>query len=289
MACTAGTDEKQAAYLDCRGLKLPLGQKTLVMGILNVTPDSFSDGGSYREIASAVNRAKQMVAEGADIIDLGGESTRPGHVAVEVAEEQARVLPVLKELLQELSVPVSIDTTKAAVAHAALEAGAHIINDQWGLRSDPALAGLVAEYDVPVVLMHNQHGTGYRDLLDDIIGYFRESIHLALAVGVAEDKLIVDPGFGFGKTVSQNLELLRRLGELCCLGLPILVGTSRKSTIGKVLNLPVQERLEGTAATVAVSIMQGADLVRVHDVKEMARVARMTDAIVRGRGRFDGG
>ncbi|TEB17229.1 Dihydropteroate synthase [Pelotomaculum sp. FP] len=268
--------------LDCRGKILQLGVKTLVMGILNVTPDSFSDGGSFYDPGLALERAAQMVDEGADVIDLGGESTRPGYVKVEAGEELARVIPVLRRLVGSLPVPVSIDTTKPAVARGALEAGAHIINDQWALRSDPAMAGLAAEYGAPVVLMHNQQGTSYRDLTGDLVTYFQESVRLAVEAGMARDRLIIDPGFGFGKTPAQNLELLRRLKELRCLGLPILVGTSRKSTIGKVLDLPVDQRLEGTAATVAAAILNGADLVRVHDVKEMARVARMTDAIVRG-------
>jgi dihydropteroate synthase len=268
--------------LDCRGKTLRLGVKTLVMGILNVTPDSFSDGGRFYDPGLAFERAAHMVDEGADIIDLGGESTRPGYIAVETGEELARVIPVLRRLVDELPVPVSIDTTKPEVAREALEAGVHIINDQWGLRSEPAMAGLAAEYGAPLALMHNQQGNSYRDLTGDLVEYFQESIRLAGEAGLARDRLIVDPGFGFGKTPAQNLELLRRLKELRCLGRPILVGTSRKSTIGKVLDLPVDQRLEGTAATVAVAIMNGADLVRVHDVKEMVRVARMTDAIVRG-------
>lgn len=260
------------------------------MGILNVTPDSFTDGGRYPDSRSAVARAKQMVAEGADIIDLGGESTRPGYQPVDTEEERARVLPVLQALVKELPVPISIDTIKEAVARSALQAGAHMLNDQWALRSDPKMAGLAAAYGVPVVLMHNREKPVYGDLADDIVAYWRESIQLALAAGVTEDKIILDPGFGFGKTVEQNLEVLRRLGELRRLGLPLLVGTSRKSTIGKVLGgLPVEERLEGTAATVAVSIVNGADIVRVHDVREMARVVRMTDAIVRKRGETVGG
>ena len=268
--------------LDCRGKKLQLGVKTLVMGVLNVTPDSFSDGGCFYDTGLALERAAQMVEDGADIIDLGGESTRPGHVVVEADEELARVIPVLQRLVSALPVPISIDTTKPVVAKAALEVGVHIINDQWALRSDPAMAGVAAEYGAPLVLMHNQQGTSYRDLTGDLVGFFRESVSLAAAAGLARDRLIIDPGFGFGKTPTQNLELLRRLKELRCLGLPVLVGTSRKSTIGKVLDLPVDQRLEGTAATVAVAIVNGADLVRVHDVKEMARVARMTDAIMRG-------
>lgn len=268
--------------LDCRGKVIRLGERTLVMGILNVTPDSFSDGGKFYDPGLAVERAARMVEEGADIIDLGGESTRPGHTPIGAEEELARIMPVLKRLVDEIPVPVSIDTTKAAVARQALEAGAHIINDQWAFRADRAIAGVAAEYGVPVVLMHNQKGTSYRDLTGDIVEYFRESINTAAEAGITREKIIVDPGFGFGKTPEQNLEVLRRLKELRCLGLPILIGTSRKSMIGKVLGLPVDQRVEGTAATVAVGIVNGADIVRVHDVKEMVRVARMTDAIVRG-------
>lgn len=269
--------------LDCRGKTIHLGDRTLVMGILNVTPDSFSDGGKFYDQGLALERAWQMVADGADIIDLGGESTRPGYVPVDEEVELARVIPVLKKLVEEIPVPVSIDTTKAGVARQALESGAHIINDQWALRADPAMAGLAAEYGVPLVLMHNRKDTGYRDLTGDIVEYMRESIGIAAGAGVACEKIIIDPGLGFGKTAEQNLEVLRRLKELRCLGHPILIGPSRKSTIGKVLNLPVDQRVEGTAAAVAVGITNGADIVRVHDVKEMVRVARMTDAIL-GRG-----
>lgn len=272
--------------LDCRGKSIRLGEKTLVMGILNVTPDSFSDGGKYFDYGPALEKARAMIADGADIIDLGGESTRPGHKPVGVEAELSRVIPVLKSLASEINVPVSIDTTKAEVARQALEEGAGIINDQMGLRGDPAMAGVAAAYGAPLVLMHNQKGTAYRDLLGDIADSLRESIGMALGAGVARHNIIIDPGLGFGKTAEQNLEALRRLKELRCLGLPVLIGPSRKSTIGKVLNLPVVERLEGTAAAVAVGIVGGAHIVRVHDVKEMARVARMTDAIM-GRVKLD--
>ena len=266
--------------LDCRGKIIKLGERTLVMGILNVTPDSFSDGGKYCDPGLALEKARMMVAEGADIIDLGGESTRPGYAPVSLEEELARVMPVMKRLAREITVPVSIDTTKAEVARQALEEGAGIINDQWGLRSDPAMAGIAAKYGAPLVLMHNQKFAFYRDLIGDIAESLRESIGIALSAGATREKVIVDPGLGFGKNAEQNLEVLRRLKELRCLRQPILIGPSQKSTIGKVLNLPVEERMEGTAASVAVGIVGGADIVRVHDVKEMARVARMTDAIM---------
>jgi len=266
--------------LDCRGRQLVIGERTLVMGILNVTPDSFSDGGRYETVEAAKARAIEMVAQGADIIDIGGESTRPGHTPVDAAEEMRRVLPVLEAVIPAVPVPVSVDTSKAAVARAALAAGAHIVNDQWALR-DEGMAEAVAAAGAPVVLMHNQKGTAYRDLMADIIAYFNERIAFAASAGILRERIIIDPGIGFGKTPEQNLEVMRRLEELNALGCPILIGTSRKSFIGYALDLPVSERMEGTAATVAVGIMKGADIVRVHDVKEMVRVARMTDALKR--------
>ncbi|MBE0467307.1 MAG: dihydropteroate synthase [Candidatus Desulforudis sp.] len=273
--------ERMPRGLDCRGRHLPLGERTLVMGVLNVTPDSFSDGGAHKDPETALKHAGEMVAEGADLIDLGGESTRPGAKPVGVEEELSRVMPVLGLLVEELDVPISIDTSKTAVARQALAAGAHLVNDQWALR-DEGMAELVARYGVPVVLMHNQYGTEYIDLIGDVVGYFEERMETAVRAGVAPDRIILDPGFGFGKTAAQNLTVLRRLREFKSLGCPLLIGTSRKSTIGKVLDLPVAQRLEGTAATVAVGITRGADMVRVHDVREMVRVARMSDAIVRG-------
>jgi dihydropteroate synthase len=267
--------------IDCRGKILLLGERTLIMGILNVTPDSFSDGGSFYNHEVAIEHARAMVSEGADIIDLGGESTRPGHESISVEEELDRVIPVLEKLVREIDVPVSVDTTKAEVARRALLAGAHLINDQWALRADPDMAHVVAEYDVPLIIMHNQKGTEYNDLMGDMVQFFEESIDTAVNAGLAREKIIVDPGIGFGKTLEQNLETMRRLDELSCLGCPVLLGTSRKSMIGKVLDLPVDERVEGTAATVTLGIANGADIVRVHNVKEMVRVARMTDAMVR--------
>jgi dihydropteroate synthase len=267
--------------LDCRGKVLRLGEKTLVMGILNVTPDSFSDTVRCMDPGLAVEQALRMVAEGADMIDVGGESTRPGHTPVEEDEEIRRVMPVLERLVAEIPVPVSIDTTRAEVARRSLEAGAHIVNDQWALRADPEMAAVAAKYSAPVILMHNQKGTEYRDLIGDMVEYFQQSIQLALGAGILVERVVVDPGVGFGKTLEQNLDAIRRLRELRCLGRPVLLGTSRKSLIGKTLDLPADQRVEGTAATVAVGIANGADIIRVHDVKEMVRVARMTDAIVR--------
>ncbi|MCL5058004.1 MAG: dihydropteroate synthase [Actinobacteria bacterium] len=267
--------------LDCRGRILPIGSRTLVMGILNVTPDSFTDGGEFFDPGRAVEHALQMEEEGADIIDLGGESTRPGYRKIGAGEEIDRIIPVLSRLLRELKVPVSVDTTKAEVAERALAEGAHIINDQWALRRDPGMAGIAAGYGAPVIIMHNQTGTEYRDMMGDMVGYFRGSIEIARREGIDRNRIIIDPGIGFGKTLEQNLETMRRLRELDCLGLPVLLGTSRKSMIGKTLDLPTGQRVEGTAATVALGIAYGADIVRVHDVKEMVRVARMTDAMVR--------
>lgn len=276
-------EQGRVVRLNCRGRLLVLGERTLIMGVLNVTPDSFSDGGRFYEIDTAVAHAKEMVELGADIIDIGGESTRPATWAQEplpAEEEKRRILPVLERLVKELDVPISVDTYKSETARAALEAGAHIINDVWGFQRDPGLAEVAAEYDVPVVLMHNQSGTEYQDLMGDIIRFLRRSIKIAEDAGVSPEKIIIDPGIGFGKTTEQNLVVLRRLKELQSLGKFILLGTSRKSVIGNTLNLPVDQRLEGTAATVAWGIAQGAAIVRVHDVKEMARVARMVDAIM---------
>ena len=267
--------------LDCRGRILPIGSRTLVMGILNVTPDSFSDGGQFFDPGRALDHALQMEEEGADIIDLGGETTRPGYREIDPGEEIDRIIPVLSRLVKELRVPISVDTTKAEVAERAMEEGAHIINDQWALRRDPKMAGIAARYGAPVIIMHNQAGTEYRDMMGDMIGYFRESIEIAEREGIDRNRIIIDPGIGFGKTLDQNLETMRRLRELDCLGLPVLLATSRKSMIGKTLDLPTDQRVEGTAATVALGIAYGVDIVRVHDVKEMVRVARMTDAMVR--------
>jgi dihydropteroate synthase len=225
-----------------------------------------------------------MAAEDADIIDIGGESTRPGSTPVSLEEELRRVMPVAERLGRELKVPFSIDTYKADVARRALAAGASMVNDVWGLKADPELARVAAEAGVPLILMHNQQGTVYSDLVPEVLASLQRSMDLALNAGVRWQNLIIDPGIGFGKTAQHNLEILRRLSEFRALGRPVLLGTSRKSTIGLVLGLPVTERLEGTAATVALGIANGADMVRVHDVQAMLRVCRMSDAIVRGWG-----
>ena len=266
----------------CGPLTLEWGSRTYVMGIVNVTPDSFSGDGLAHDADAALEQALRFQAEGADIIDVGGESTRPGHTPVDADEEMRRVVPVIRLLASRLHVPVSVDTYKHEVAREAVAAGASMINDVWGLKREPALAELAARDDVPIVLMHNQAGTTYADLIPDVIASLRASMDTALRAGVPPGNIILDPGLGFGKTAEHNLELLRRLSELRALGQPLLVGTSRKSTIGLVLDLPVEERLEGTAATVALAIAGGADVVRVHDVKAMTRVARMSDAVVRG-------
>ena len=269
--------------LDCRGVMLPVGERTLVMGILNVTPDSFSDGGLYLDPGAALGRALEMVAEGADIVDVGGESTRPGHTPVTEEEELRRVLPVIEALAGSIRVPISVDTSKAAVARAALEAGAHMVNDVWGLQGDPLMAAVAAEAGAAVVAMHNKKEAVYAGpMMEEVVGFLAESARRAAAAGIPPERLVLDPGFGFGKTAEHNLEVLRRLPEVVALGYPVLVGTSRKSTIGKVLGLPVDRRLEGTAATVALAIAGGAALVRVHDVRAMSLVARMADAVVRG-------
>ena len=271
-----------AASLTIGKREFAWGTRTFVMGIINVTPDSFSGDGVGTDAEAAVAQGLRFTAEGADILDVGGESTRPGFEGISAEEEMRRVLPVIERLSRQVDTPVSIDTAKAEVAAAALEAGAVMLNDVWGLRRDPDIAGVAARFGVPAVVMHNQRGRPFRDVIGDIKEGLEASIALATAAGVPRERLIVDPGFGFGWKEEHNLEMLRRLGELRALGLPILVGTSRKSTIGAVLGLPVEERLFGTAASVALAIANGADIVRVHDVKEMMQVRRVADAVVRG-------
>jgi dihydropteroate synthase len=258
------------------------GSRTFVMGVINYTPDSFSGDGLGGQPSAAVALARQMASDGADIIDVGGMSSRPGHQEISVQDEVARVMEVLPEIVGAVDIPVSIDTYRYPVAEAAVHAGARMINDIWGLKRDPKLAQLAAARECMMVLMHNQEGTEYGGVVTEVIDSLRRSVAIAEAAGVPRDNVVLDPGIGFGKTAEQNLEVLRRLNELTVLGLPILVGTSRKSTIGKVLGLPADDRIEGTAATVALAIAQGADIVRVHDVAPMVRVARMSDAVVRG-------
>jgi dihydropteroate synthase len=262
------------------------GERTFVMGILNATPDSFSGDGllsaSSDAVDAAVESGREMVAQGADLLDVGGESTRPGHTDVAADEELRRVLPVVTALHAALpGIPLSIDTTKPAVAEAALDAGAAMINDVWGVAADEALARLAATRDVPIVLMHNRAEPTYRNLMAEIVADLQAAIDRALAVGVPWEAIVIDPGFGFGKTAEHNLLLLRELAMLQVLGRPILLGTSRKSTLGKVLDLPPDERVEATLATTVMAIAAGVDLIRVHDVRANVRAARMADAVLR--------
>ena len=258
------------------------------MGVLNVTPDSFSDGGRYLGVTAAISHAKEMVENGADVVDIGGESSRPGASPASEDEELARVLPVVEGLVDEISVPLSIDTCKAEVARQALEAGAHIVNDITALQGDAETVNVVAEMNAGVILMHMrgtprtmQHSPVYDDVVSEVSSWLRHRIEEAETKGVVPDQIVIDPGIGFGKTVDHNLEILRRLDEFRHLNKPILIGTSRKSFIGKILDLPVDNRIEGTAATITWAIAHGADMVRVHDVKIMHRVSRMTDALYR--------
>lgn len=264
------------------------GKRTYLMGIINVTPDSFSgDGLDCRHqsevVDNAIMQAEQFLSDGADILDVGGESTRPGATPVSVEEEIKRVIPVIEELSQISPLPISVDTQKAVVAQAALKAGANIVNDIWGLQGDPDMARVVAEHGARIIVMHNKNNRQYMDLMGEIIEFLAESINLGLCHGIPRERIWVDPGIGFGKTVEQNLQVLSRLNELKVLGCPVLLGTSRKSVIGLTLNQPVDERLEGTAATVALGVAYGVDVVRVHDVQSMKRTTQMTDAIVRMR------
>ncbi|MBI5789551.1 MAG: dihydropteroate synthase [Candidatus Schekmanbacteria bacterium] len=273
--------------IKCGNYNLDLGKRTHIMGILNVTPDSFSDGGKFLEPGKAVKQALQMVEDGADIIDIGAESSRPGAQAIDVEEELERLLPILRLLVKKLPVPVSVDTYKYPVAQAVLDLGVQIINDITGLRSDPPMADLIARYDAGLVLMHMlgtpqnmQDNPHYAALMPGLIDFFKVQIDYALDRGISAAKIIIDPGIGFGKTIRHNLQIIKHLDRLKIFEKPILLGASRKSFIGKILNLPVDQREEGTAATVTYGILQGANIVRVHDVKAMSRVVRMTDAIM---------
>jgi len=259
---------------------LTLGTRTLIMGILNVTPDSFSDGGRYNAIPAAVAHAKQLAAEGADIIDIGGESTRPGFAPVSLEEELERIIPVIRAIHAEApEIILSVDTYKAEVARQALEAGAHIINDVWGFKRDPDMAAVAAQAGCPVILMHNRKDRDYRHYMTDVLSDLRESIALARAAGVADERIIVDPGIGFAKDAQENLYFMRQLDQLHELEFPILLATSRKLFIRTVLDLPVDDVVEGTAATVAFGIAQGCQIVRVHDVAKIKRTVDMCDAM----------
>jgi dihydropteroate synthase len=279
--------------LDIGPRRFVWGERTFVMGILNVTPDSFSGDGLLADgrpgsptemeaVARAVEQARTMAAAGADILDVGGESTRPGHAAVDASEELRRVVPVVAALHDALpDMPISIDTTKPAVAEAALAAGAHLVNDVWGVAADDALLQVAATHGAPIVLMHNRAEAAYTNLVAEVVADLEAAVERAMRAGVAWERILIDPGIGFGKTAEHNLALLHDLRSLSVIGRPILLGTSRKSTIGKVLDLPAEERLEGTLATTALGIAAGVDIVRVHDVRPNVRAARMADAIIR--------
>ncbi|MDG0873074.1 dihydropteroate synthase [Paenibacillus thiaminolyticus] len=271
---------RQRTYRWANGA-LTLGQRTLIMGILNVTPDSFSDGGRYNRVDAALRHAKEMLEAGADIIDIGGESTRPGHQPVGQEEELERVLPVIEALRRVLpQAPISVDTYKAEVARQALEAGAHIMNDIWGCKKEPEMAHVAARYGCPLILMHNRPERRYDRFVEEVKADLLESVALAKAAGVKDDQIWLDPGIGFAKTGEDNLVLMSHLDELCALGYPLLLGTSRKKFIRDTLQLPVDDVVEGTAATVALGIAQGCQIVRVHDVASIARTARMCDAVL---------
>jgi dihydropteroate synthase len=274
-----------AAYvwprLTVRGRHFDWGSRTYVMGVINASPDSFS-GDGLTTVEEAVERAKQFAASGADLIDVGGQSTRPDYKELTEREEIERVQPVVRAIAGAVDLPVSIDTYRSQVAASALQAGANMVNDIAGFRRDPAMARLVAGWRVPAVIMHNQRGRRFTEVIGDITGGFRESLALADDAEVKRERIILDPGFGFGWSADQNFEMLRRLRELQGFGLPLLVGTSRKSSIGAVLDLPEDQRSWGTAASVAIAIANGADIVRVHDVAEMVQVCKIADAIVRG-------
>lgn len=258
-----------------------IGKRTYIMGILNVTPDSFSDGGKYNNLDKAVEHAKEMISQGADIIDIGGESTRPNHTPVEEEEEARRVIPVIEALVKEINVPISVDTYKARVAELAMKSGASLINDVWGFKKDKNMAAVAAKYNAVCCLMHNRENHNYNNLIEDIIIDLEESIKLAIDAGVKKENIMLDPGIGFAKTYEQNLETMKKLEKLTDLGYPVLLGTSKKSMIGNALNLPSDERVEGTLATSVIGIMKGCDFIRVHNIKENKRACLMTDAIFR--------
>ncbi len=262
------------------GHTLDFGKETIVMGILNVTPDSFSDGGRFDAVDSALEHAKRMVADGAKIIDIGGESTRPGHTAVTAKEEMARILPVIRAIRKELDVLISVDTFKSEVARAAVEEGAHIINDIWGATYDPEIAKVAADYKVPIILMHNRQDENYgEDFWGSVKSDLERSIEIARQAGVDDRFIWLDPGIGFAKTHEQNIEMMKNLSNLVDMGYPVLLATSRKRMIGNVLDLPVDERMEGTAATCCYGVDKGCHMVRVHDVLPIARMMKMMDAL----------
>lgn len=276
------------SVIKCGPFELDLEKKTMIMGILNITPDSFSDGGLYNHHTLAVSRAEEMVANGADIIDVGGESTRPGHEPVTVEEEIARVVPIIEALAMKVNVPISIDTYKAETAKWAANAGATMINDIWGAKKDPEIATVAAETGLPIVLMHNREDRNYSSFIRDVLNDLYESISIAKKAGVSDEQIILDPGIGFAKDYDENLIMMANLDKIVSLGYPVLLATSRKRMIGTALNLPVEERMEGTGATVCFGIQKGCQMVRVHDVKEISRMARMMDVLM-GKGERSNG
>lgn len=264
------------------GTDIDFSKETVVMGILNVTPDSFSDGGRYSQTDAALRRAKEMLKDGAKIIDIGGESTRPGHTPVSLEEELERTIPIIEVLSRELDCAISIDTYKATVAEEAMKAGAHIINDVWGAKREPRIAEVANQYEAPIILMHNREQAIYQgNFGDELLADIEESITIARNAGVAEHNIWLDPGIGFAKDIHENIEAMQSLDRLSALGYPVLLGTSKKSLIGKVLDLPIDERMEGTGATVCYGIEHGCHIVRVHDVKAIARMVRMMDVLTR--------
>lgn len=272
--------KKKIETIEIGNREFDVKNHTYVMGILNVTPDSFSDGGSYTSIDKAMEQTEKMIQQGADIIDVGGESTRPGHVQIGDEEEIKRVVPVIREIKKKFDIPVSIDTYKSVVAKAALEAGADLLNDIWGFRYDEKMAELAAEYDVPVCLMHNRDNLDYDDFMEDVKKDLQISLDIAEKYGVKKENIMLDPGVGFGKTYEQNLMVMNHLEEIVDMGYPVLLGTSRKSVIGLTLDLPVDEREEGTLATSVLGAIKGCQFVRVHDVEKNVRALKMTDAIL---------
>lgn len=279
--CSVELDYAKAPYR-FGGTDIDFSKETVVMGILNVTPDSFSDGGRYSQTDAALRRATEMLKDGAKIIDIGGESTRPGHTPVSLEEELERTIPIIEVLSRELDCAISIDTYKATVAEEAMKAGAHIINDVWGAKREPRIAEVANQYEAPIILMHNREQAIYQGTFgDELLADIEESITIARNAGVAEHNIWLDPGIGFAKDINENIEAMQSLDRLSALGYPVLLGTSKKSLIGKVLDLPIDERMEGTGATVCYGIEHGCHIVRVHDVKVIARMVRMMDVLTR--------
>lgn len=260
-----------------------LEKNVYLMGILNVTPDSFSDGGKWNDLEAAKEHTADMISQGADIIDIGGESTRPGYTLLSDEEEISRVVPAIRMVKEHFDIPVSVDTYKSAVAQAAIEAGADLVNDIWGLKYDARLAEVIAKAEIPCCLMHNRNEANYSNFMEEFLEDLKETLKIAEAAGIKKEQIILDPGVGFGKTYEQNLEVIRRLEEMQALGYPILLGTSRKSVIGLTLDLPADQRVEGTLTTTVMGVERGAAIVRVHDIRENARAIRMTRAILRGK------